>query len=75
MAQFDTNYCVRVLMDDGTSFEVRNLDYDLSKQKFLFYVSACLEFDNQLLVRAVNILRGSKCIKLYQNHTIYERSR
>lgn len=71
----NTNYSVRVLMDDGTSLEVRNLDYDLSKQKFLFYVSACLEFDNQLHVRTVFLFRGAKRIKIFLNYPSYERIR
>lgn len=67
-------YRVRVLFYDNLKEKVEDgLNYVQAKRRFLFYVSACLEFDNELHVRCVNIFRGKTCVKYYQNYSIYER--
>ena len=68
-------YRVRVLFLDGSEKVLTDLDWICAKRKFLFYVSACLEFDNELSVRCINILRGDTCVRLYQNYSHYERRR
>lgn len=54
-------------MRDGSEVVNSGLTYSAAIKKFRFYVDAVLEFsmDN---VRAVNILSGNKCLKLFQNH-------
>lgn len=68
------DYCVRVLFYDNLKVKVEDgLNFVQAKRRFLFYVSACLEFDNDLHVRCVNIFRGKTCVKYYQNYSTYER--
>lgn len=65
-----TDYHIRILFDDGHQKFYKNLDYDFAKQKFHFFVSACLEFD-EFSVRSICIIRGQRTIKLFQNHIYY----
>ena len=73
----DISYRVRVLFNDLKHSEKveEGLNYVQAKRRFLFYVSACLEFDNELNVRCVNIFRDKTCVKYYQNYSSYERRR
>lgn len=66
-------YRVRILFLDGKEKVEDGLNYVQSKRRFLFYVTACLEFDNDLSVRCINIFRGKTCVKYYQNYSTYER--
>lgn len=70
----DTDYTVRVLFSGCRGeMNVTGLNYVQAKRKFLFYVSACLEFENELDVRCVNIFLGKTCLRYYQNYSINER--
>lgn len=67
-------YRVRVLFNNGLKEKVEDgLNYVQAKRRFLFYVTCCLEFDNDLHVRCINIFRGKTCVKYYQNYLLYER--
>lgn len=72
----ETEYRVRVLFS-GSRGEMNysDLNYVQAKRKFLFYVTACLEFDAELGVRCINIFRGKTCVKYFQNYSINERIR
>lgn len=63
------NYKVRVLLGAPYFKEevFENLSYQDAVEKFKFYVSVCLEF-SEFSVRCVNIIKGKKSIKLFQNH-------
>lgn len=67
------SYRVRVLFQGGKELNFTNLDYDFAKKKFLFFVSACLEFDNELSVRCINIFRNNTCIRYFQNYSLSDR--
>lgn len=43
--------------------------YDGAKRKFVFYVTACMEFP-ELSVRCINIFHGSLCVKYFQNYSV-----
>lgn len=60
-----TKYKVRVLHDDFKETVHDGLDYHSAVEKFMFYVSAVLEFN--LNVRCVNIMNGKGTIKMFQN--------
>lgn len=71
-----TSYRVRVMFNGSSNdLVIDDLNYVQAKRKFLFYVSACLEFDDELDVRCINIFRGSNCIKYYQNYSICNNRR
>lgn len=71
--QLNTSYRVRILFDDGHEHSIDNLDWDYAKQRFAYYVNACLEFDGELHVRCINIFRGKNCLRYYQNYALYEK--
>lgn len=65
--KFTTMYKVRVLDNLKLDEHIYNVDsYDEAVERFLFFVHLALE--NRLSVRCVNIIRGKKVIKLFQNH-------
>lgn len=68
MSKFIT-YSVRVLHKypilKDTMYE--NLSYQEACDKFKYFVSCCLEFP-ELNVRCINIFKGKKSIKLFQNY-------
>lgn len=63
-------YSIRVLFS-GSSGHVEKitegLEWETAKRKFVFYVSACMEFP-ELQVRCINLIRNKKTIKLFQNY-------
>lgn len=63
-------YRVRVLFSGAGRSEFNYLfdSYSDAKDRFVFYVHCCLEFD--LNVRCVNIFRNKKCIKYFQNYSL-----
>lgn len=63
------SYRVRVLFIGGKEVNYVCTSYDDAKEKFMFFVSACLEFGDLLTVRCINIFRNKTSIKLFQNYT------
>ena len=43
--------------------------YEGAKRKFVFYVTACMEFP-ELSVRCINIFHGTMCVKYFQNYSV-----
>lgn len=66
-------YRVRVLFYDGKEKVYDGLNWVQSKRKFLFFVTACLEFDNDLGVRCIYIFRDKICVRYYKIYSTYER--
>lgn len=61
-------YKVSVLTDGvlSTRLQTECSSYSDAVEKFLFYVHLSLE--NGFSVRCVNLIKGKKTIKLFQNH-------